>query len=193
MARRSPDKRKLPESIQEKYRTSVQQCCGTKKNSARSKCRAATGSSRPAGASPTFTFPDVAIGESVTLQVRVWDSAKFNSWAAAVAGGEYGGSWPFTYTGPLADSPPDAYYLENLRACCPGMPQPALRILNAGVIAGQVHFNLTGPPGQSVIVEASTDLLIWLPIWTNSMTPDLNFNDVQSGVASHRFYRARLP
>ena len=56
----------------------------------------------------------------------------------------------------------------------------------------QFRSVLTGPPGQLVIVEVSTDLLNWLPIWTNTFAGPLNFSDLQSGV-SKRFYRAHLP
>jgi hypothetical protein len=86
-----------------------------------------------AGASPTFTFDDVAIGGAATLQVRVWDSVKFASFAAAVAGGEYGASAPFNYTVPAAGSAADAYYLDALRAFAV-IPEPstiALGILGA--------------------------------------------------------------
>jgi len=86
-----------------------------------------------AGASPNFTFDDVAIGGSATLQVRVWDSAKFSTFEAAVAGGEYGASAPFNYTVPAAGSTPDSYYLDSLRAFAV-IPEPstiALGILGA--------------------------------------------------------------
>jgi hypothetical protein len=86
-----------------------------------------------AGASPTFTFTDLAIGQSATLQVRVWDSAKFTTFEAAVAGGEFGASAPFNYTVPAAGSAADAYYLDNLRAFAV-IPEPstiALGILGA--------------------------------------------------------------
>jgi hypothetical protein len=75
---------------------------------------------------------------------------------------------------------------------------PALAITSSGpgfgFNGGQFGFTLTGPSGQLVIVEASTDLSSWLPIWTNTfVTNALPFTDPQSGVYSHRFYRARLP
>jgi hypothetical protein len=75
------------------------------------------------------------------------------------------------------------YFLSTIRK---GYPLP--KILNLGFIGGQFRFDLTAPPGQSVIVEASLDLLSWLPIWTN--TSPLNFSDPQSGFHSTRFYRS---
>jgi len=70
---------------------------------------------------------------------------------------------------------------------------PAPMILNSGFNEGQFGFNLTGPSGRLVVVEASTDLVNWLPIWTNTFAGPLNFIDAQSGVTSNRFYRAHVP
>lgn len=62
-----------------------------------------------------------------------------------------------------------------------------------GFNGGQFGFNLNGPDGQFVVVDASTDLLNWLPIWTNVFAGSLNFADPQSGGFSNRFFRAHLP
>ncbi|MHB8520044.1 MAG: NHL repeat-containing protein [Limisphaerales bacterium] len=74
---------------------------------------------------------------------------------------------------------------------------PALMILNSGAGFGfngaQFGFGLTGPTGQLVVVEGSTDLVNWLPLWTNTFAGALNFSDPESGVQSRRFYRAHLP
>lgn len=82
----------------------------------------------PAGVSPIFTFPDVAVGATATLQVRVWDSAKFTTFAAALAAGEVGLSTPFNYTVPAAGSTPDKYYMDNLRAFAV-VPEPSTIVL----------------------------------------------------------------
>ena len=80
------------------------------------------------------------------------------------------------------------FYLNTIRK---GYPPPIFR--NSVLIASQFTSVLTGPPGQLVMVEASSDLLTWLPIWTNTFTGPLNFSDSQSGASSKRFYRARVP
>jgi DNA-binding beta-propeller fold protein YncE len=80
------------------------------------------------------------------------------------------------------------FYFNTIRK---GFPAPM--ILNAGFNLGQFGLNLTGPAGHLVVVEASSDLVSWLSIWTNTIAPDLNFSDAQNGVFSNRFYRARLP
>src|ERR1043165_6892144 len=54
------------------------------------------------------------------------------------------------------------FYFNTIRK---GFPAP--KILNAAFIGSQFSFDLTGPPGHSVVVEASGDLMNWLPIWTN--------------------------
>jgi hypothetical protein len=62
-----------------------------------------------------------------------------------------------------------------------------------GSSGGRFGFDLTGPAGQLVVVEASTDLVGWLPLWTNTFAGTLNFRDPQSGSYSNRFYRAKTP
>ena len=63
-----------------------------------------------------------------------------------------------------------------------------------GFSQGQFGFNLTGPTGQLVLVEASSNLLAWLPIWTNAFGPGpLSFTGPQGAAPSPRFYRVHLP
>ena len=80
------------------------------------------------------------------------------------------------------------FYFNTIRK---GFPPPM--ILNAGFSLGQFSFNLSGPTGRSVVVEASSDLASWLPLWTNTFAGILNFSDPASGVSSNRFYRAHTP
>jgi sugar lactone lactonase YvrE len=74
-----------------------------------------------------------------------------------------------------------------------GNPVPMILSSRLGINGGQFNFFLTGPAGQSVVVEASTDLVSWLPIWTNTFAGALNFSDPESGVYANRFYRAHAP
>jgi hypothetical protein len=80
------------------------------------------------------------------------------------------------------------FYFNTIRK---GYAPP--KILNFGFTGGQFRFDLTGPPGLSVIVEASIDLASWLPVSTNIFTGMLHFSDTDSGLTFNRFYRARLP
>jgi len=59
---------------------------------------------------------------------------------------------------------------------------------------GLFGFNLTAAAGQLVVVDASTDLVVWSSVWTNTVgTGVLLFSDPQSGSYSNCFYRAHLP
>jgi sugar lactone lactonase YvrE len=62
----------------------------------------------------------------------------------------------------------------------------------SGSNGGPFGFTLTGPSGQSVVVESSSDLVNWLPLWTNTLAfpAALTFRDPQGGVYPNRFYRA---
>jgi hypothetical protein len=62
------------------------------------------------------TLVGVLPGEIATLQVRVWDYAKYQTFAAAYAAGAYSWSQPFNYMAPADGSPTPAYYMEGLRA-----------------------------------------------------------------------------
>lgn len=59
-----------------------------------------------------------------------------------------------------------------------------------GFTGGQFGFDLMGPLGKSTVIEATSDLVNWMPIWTNTLAAGLNFRDAQSGSHSIRFYRA---
>jgi hypothetical protein len=57
---------------------------------------------------------------------------------------------------------------------------------------GGFGFTLTRLTNQTIVVEASTNLLNWQPIWTNS-PPGASTNFVDPEWVNHprRFYRAR--
>ena len=80
---------------------------------------------------------------------------------------------------------------NTIRKGYPEMPVViATSVPGFGFNEHQFGFSLTGPAGQLVVVETSTDLANWLPIWTNTFTGALQFSDPESGVYSNRFYRA---
>jgi len=58
---------------------------------------------------------------------------------------------------------------------------------------GQCSFYVSGPAGQVVVFQASSNLQTWFPVQTNTLgaTP-LYFIDPQYPVADHRFYRIVL-
>jgi hypothetical protein len=81
-------------------------------------------------------------------------------------------------------------YCQTIRK---GVVAPPLQILSATLnfSGGQFGFHLSGPSGQSVVVQASSNLLNWSPVWTNvpGLSP-LTFSDLQSTGYANRFYRA---
>jgi uncharacterized delta-60 repeat protein len=63
-----------------------------------------------------------------------------------------------------------------------------------GVDANQMFgFNVNAPPGSTVAVDASTNLVNWQGVQTNVMDPSgqFLFHDSDSGQYANRFYRAR--
>jgi hypothetical protein len=66
---------------------------------------------------------------------------------------------------------------------------------NFGFVNGNFSFNLSAPPGQAIVIEVSTDLYGWQPIWTNlfGSSGTLSFTDSKAGSFSYRFYRALTP
>jgi sugar lactone lactonase YvrE len=85
------------------------------------------------------------------------------------------------------------FYFNTIRK---GVPMP--RLLAFGFFAGRFQFVLTGsglPHPMLVIVEASTDLFSWQPIYTNGWADLANsaFRDAQTDVFTNRFYRVRVP
>ncbi|MFO1497894.1 MAG: hypothetical protein U1G07_05785 [Verrucomicrobiota bacterium] len=70
---------------------------------------------------------------------------------------------------------------------------PSLTIVSPRIFAGRFTYDITGALGQTVIVEASNDLLSWLAIRTNFVSDGGSFHEDEVGISSKRFYRVRLP
>jgi len=99
----------------------------------------------PVGTS-LFTLDGVDSGAVSTLQVRVWDRARFATFGEAFAAGEYGASVPFAYTMPAPGSDASSYYMDNLRAFSLGSQGRSLSIEDIVVAEGSngiVHANFT--------------------------------------------------
>jgi hypothetical protein len=63
---------------------------------------------------------------------------------------------------------------------------------NVQLQAGKFGFTLTGVSNQTVVLEASTNLVNWLPVWTNTLSgASTNFTDSKWTNYPRRFYRAR--
>jgi hypothetical protein len=62
-----------------------------------------------------------------------------------------------------------------------------------GFTNGVFGFDVSGPSGSNVVIQASTDLRTWIPLQTNLLgSGPLYFSDSQSTTNVQRFYRALL-
>jgi len=75
------------------------------------------------------------------------------------------------------------------------VPTPLLITKDAafGFTNGVFGFDVSGPSGATVVIQASTDLQTWIPLQTNLLgNGPLYFSDTQSTTNVQRFYRAQL-
>jgi hypothetical protein len=73
-------------------------------------------------------------------------------------------------------------------------PPPRVGTGTAGVHSGKFGFTLTGLSGQPITIEASTNLVDWQPVWTNTLSgTSTNFTDAQWTNYPQRFYRVSSP
>jgi hypothetical protein len=69
-----------------------------------------------------------------------------------------------------------------------------LDIASISLVGGQAHITIASQPGQSYILQATSDLLFWQNILTNTAAgPTLDLIDVNAGAFPHRFYRIQSP
>jgi hypothetical protein len=62
-----------------------------------------------------------------------------------------------------------------------------------GFTNGVFGFDVTGPAGSNVVIQASTDLQTWIPLRTSLLGGGpLYFSDPQSTTNTQRFYRAQF-
>jgi hypothetical protein len=77
-------------------------------------------------------------------------------------------------------------------------PPPKITAL-LSPINGVITLRLQGPAGQTNIIEASADMVTWVPINTNvmpatkcSFCPFVDFDDASITNSARRFYRSRV-
>jgi hypothetical protein len=69
----------------------------------------------------------------------------------------------------------------------------AVSLGNVGVVSGQFGFDIAGGSNQVVVVEASTNLVSWMALATNTLgAGPLRFNDPGWANFPQRFYSAKL-
>jgi hypothetical protein len=76
----------------------------------------------------------------------------------------------------------------------PWLPQAQTSDATFGVQTNQFGFNINWVSGQTVVVEASTDLISWQSVGTNTLTGGSSyFSDSQWTKYPGRYYRLRSP
>jgi DNA-binding beta-propeller fold protein YncE len=95
------------------------------------------------------------------------------------------------------DDPPNVFqgYSGNGEIIITAVPTPLAITTDAafGFTNGVFGFDVSGPSGSNVVIQASTDLHTWLPLQTNLLgSGPLYFSDPQSTTNVQRFYRAQL-
>jgi hypothetical protein len=92
------------------------------------------------------------------------------------------------------NSPDD---IANGEIIITAVPPPPLVIITTnatfGFTNGLFGFDVSGPSGSNVVIQASTDLHTWIPLQTNLLgSGPFYFSDPQSTTNVQRFYRAQL-
>jgi hypothetical protein len=106
---------------------------------------------------------------------------------------------------PAATTPPGVYavctrifdgtrtrylYAPQTLTVTPSREMPVFVADSLMLTNGELRFAVAGFVGQQVVVEASTNLLDWLPVATNTFTTtNLMFQDAASPAFARRFYR----
>ncbi|MCX7721446.1 MAG: immunoglobulin domain-containing protein [Verrucomicrobiae bacterium] len=113
---------------------------------------------------------------------------------ALLNGSNPNGTWSLF----VADDNPD-YFVGaiqsgwSLRIGIAPLPPPVIHTTDGafGVTNGMFGFNVSGPRGWRVVVQASTNLIHWVPVQTNLLgTAPVYFSDTAAATNMQRFYRA---
>jgi hypothetical protein len=155
-----------------------------------------------------FSLTNVTIGSSVTnigegafAACDDLTSVHFTGNAPGVSSNAF--SWLLAEEGVYVIDPATVYYLPNTAgwsSTFAGLPTalwlPQVQIGDGsfGVRTNQFGFNIAWASGQTVVVEACTDLAnpLWQPVQTNMLTSDsVYFGDSQWTNYSARFYRLK--
>ena len=121
-------------------------------------------------------------GDSVTLSAATTNAAtSFYGWTGAASG----------TNNPLAVKVSNNEIIQaNFGAT---VPQIIAGGASFGFLSNYFGFDVSGAAGQTIVVEGSTDLMVWAPLFTNIVVSNpFYFFDPASTNFPWRFYRARL-
>jgi hypothetical protein len=122
-----------------------------------------------------------AEGQTVTLEVRVWDSTTGATYETAAVHMQ---SASFSYTIPFRGAAPAAYYMENFRGIRPLTP-PIPAALTISETNGTIQVGYGQITGGAL--EVSDDLVTW----TATATQGSPYTDATAGNVTRRFYRVK--
>jgi hypothetical protein len=139
-------------------------------------------------------------GGSAANSIAQWNGSSWSALGSGINGGvsALAVSSSTLYAGgefTIAGTNVSAYAAEASLAGTPVSPALALITANAafGFTNGVFGFDVAGPAGSNVVIQASTNLQTWIPLQTNLLGSGLlHFSDAQSPANRHRFYRAQL-
>jgi hypothetical protein len=93
---------------------------------------------------------------------------------------------PFYFTDGATTNPAGRYYSTQY---LPGSVLPQLTSMGCKS-DGAFRLHMATPTGTACLIQASTNLIDWIPILTNSAGGPLDLNDVAASSLPRRFYRA---
>jgi hypothetical protein len=147
-------------------------------------------------------------GGSAVSCIAQWDGSSWSALGSGISGvgdglGPYVSALAVDGSGNLyiggdftiAGTNVSAYVAEAALAGAPVSTKLAIITTNAafGLAKGVFGFDLAGPAGSNVVIQASTNLQTWIPLQTNLLGSGLlHFSDAQSPANRQRFYRAQL-
>jgi hypothetical protein len=97
------------------------------------------------------------------------------------------------FSDPLWKILPKRFYRAQFASA--SSPQPSIQASSSALTSAPsgFGFNITGMPGQTAVVETSTNLVSWTPLQTNLLLTGYCYaSDPQSTSLPERFYRIRL-
>jgi uncharacterized delta-60 repeat protein len=146
--------------------------------------------------SNAFTFNTRAVpGQIVVIEAttdwQTWVPIQTNLVSSGNGSVASANSVLFTFTDPQSYLYSQRFYRIRLY---PGIPPPAISEgANLGFQSNRFGFNLAALQGEVVVIEASTNLLNWSAISTNTLNSStIYFSDPASTNFSRRFYRLRM-